>query len=179
MDDDTLTTGSGDDAPAAAGMGLGMAAGVTVGIVLLIVGFIALGAAFGLVPLYAGFLLLWYFGSIDVLETGALPALFVGAVCGTLTAWLLQYGLATWGPVGTLPALVVIIAAIFVQLLGRLPIAINRAYMLYVTVLAAPLLQREESFERVLVVIVLATLYFGGIVWIGRKVIASRQAKAV
>jgi hypothetical protein len=162
--------------PPAAGMGIGMAAMVTLGVVLLIVGFIALGGLFGLVPLYAGFLLLWYFGSIDVLETGALPALVVGGVCGTLTAWLLQYGLATWGPMGTLPAVAVIIVAIFVQLLGRLPIAINRAYMLYVTVLAAPLIQTHERFDKVLLVIALATVYFGGIVLIGRKVMAKRQA---
>lgn len=167
------------DAPApAAGLGVGMAAMVTVGLVLLIVGFVVLGAQLGLVPLYAGFLLLWYFGSIDVLETGALPALAVGAVCGTLTAWLLQYGVATWGPTGSIPGLVVIIAAIFVQLLGRLPIAINRAYMLYLTVMAAPLLQTHERFDRVLLVIALATLYFGGIVVIGRKLIAARQSKA-
>ena len=68
-------------------MGIGLAAGVTLGVVLLIVGFIVLGAMFGLVPLYAGFLLLWYFGNIDLLEEGALPALAVGAVAGTLIAW--------------------------------------------------------------------------------------------
>ena len=157
-------------------MGIGRALGITLGVVVLIIGFLALGAAFGLVPLYAGFLLLWYFGSIDVLEMHALPALAVGAVCGTLTAWLLQYGVGAWGPTGALPAVGVIVVAVFLQLRGLLPIAINRAYMLYVTVLAAPFLQQNESFERVLMVVALATLYFGGVVWAGRKFLAMRKA---
>ena len=156
-------------------MAIGLAAGVTLGVVLLIIGFLALGAAFGLVPLYAGFLLLWYFGSIDVLETGALPALAVGAAGGTLTAWLLQYGVVTWGAGGALPAVGVIVIAIFLQLRGILTLAINRAYMLYVTVMAAPLLQQHEAFDRVLLVVALATVYFGGIVWIGRKLLAARK----
>lgn len=156
-------------------MRLVLAAGITLGVVMLIIGFLALGAALGLAPLYAGFLLLWYFGSIDMLETGALPALAVGATCGALTAWLLQYGVVAWGPVGALPAVGVIVVAIFLQLRGHLAIAINRAFMLYVTVLAAPLLQQQEAFDRVLLTIVVATVYFGGIVWIGRRLMAGRQ----
>lgn len=157
-------------------MGVGTAALVTSGVVLLIIGFLALGAALGLGPLYAGFLLLWYFGSIDVLETGALPSLALGAIAGTAIAWLLQHGVATWGAAGAIPALVIIIVAIFLQLLGKLPLAINRATMLYITVMAAPLLQQHERFEKVLAVIALATVYFGGIVWLGRWFAARRKA---
>lgn len=157
--------------------GAALAAGITLGIVLLIAGFIVLGAMLGLAPLYAGFLLLWYFGSIDVLEEGALPALAVGAIGGTLTAWGLQAGVATWGAAGALPALVVILVAIFCQLRGVLPIAINRAYMLYVTVMAAPLLQAGERFDRVLAVIAVATLYFGGIVYVAKRLIAARAGR--
>ena len=159
-------------------MGAGRAAGITLGVVLLVIGFLLLGAVLQLAPLYAGFLLLWYFGSIDMLETGALPALAVGAVCGALTTWLLQYGVLAWGAVGALPAVAVIVLAIFLQLRGHLPIAINRAYMLYVTVLAAPLLQQHEAFDRVLLTIAVATLYFGGTVWIWRRLLAGRVAAA-
>ena len=164
------------EAPAPAPMRMGLAAGVTFGVVLLVIGFLALGAALGLVPLYAGFLLLWYFASIDMLEPNALPALAAGAVGGALTAWLLQQGVLAWGPGGALPAVAVIIIAIFLQLRGVLPIMINRAYMLYVTVMAAPLLQQHEAFDRVLMTIAAATVYFGGIVWLGRRFLAKRKA---
>lgn len=168
-----------DLAPAhAAPMPMGTAAIVTFGVVVLIIGYIALGTALGLVPLYAGFLLLWYFGAIDVLEPGALPALAIGALCGTGTAFLLQQGLAMYGPAGTLPVLALIVFAVFCQLVGWLPLAINRAYMLYLTVMAAPLLQTHERFAPVFAAIVVATVYFGGIVLIGRRIAASRQQPA-
>lgn len=151
-------------------------AGITLGVIVLVIGFLVIGAWLSLAPLYAGFLLLWYFGSIDMLDTKALPALAIGAIAGTLTAWLLQAGVAQAGAIGAVPALVVIVAAIFCQLVGWLPIAINRAYMLYVTVMAAPLLQRHERFEHVLPAIAVATIYFGGAVLLGRRVLAARSA---
>jgi hypothetical protein len=159
-------------------MPLGTAAAVTIGIIVIIAGYIALGTALGLVPLYAGFLLLWYFGAIDLLEPGALPALAIGALCGTGTAFLLQQGLALYGPAGTLPVLALIVLALFCQLVGWLPIAINRAYMLYLTIMAAPLIQTHESFVPVFAAIVLATVYFGGLVLIVRRVTAARQQPA-
>lgn len=162
------------NAPAAPAMSVGKAALITVAVVLVVAGFLVIGGVLGLVPLYAGFLLLWYFASIDLAEMGALPALAIGAAAGALTAWLLQAGVATWGATGALPALGVIIAAIFCQVMGWLPMVINRAYMLYVTVLAAPLLQAGERFDRVLIVIAAATLYFGGIVYIGKRLFAPK-----
>lgn len=166
---------SDEPAPAMAG---GMAALVTGGVVLLIAGFIALGLLFGLTPLYAGFLLLWYWGSVDMVEGKALLPLLVGACGGTATAWLLQYGATQGGLAGVAPVLGLIVAAIYCQLHGWLPLLINRPYMLYLTVMAAPLLQAGESFAHVMAAIVAATLYFGGIVMAGRMVIARRSAVA-
>ncbi|MBY0300803.1 MULTISPECIES: hypothetical protein [Sphingomonas] len=154
---------------------IALAAGITLGVVVLIAGFLVLGAALGLAPLYAGFLILWYFGNIDMLDDKALPVLCVGALAGAATAWLLQAGIVAAGAVGAVPALAVIVAAIFCQLLGWLPLVINRAYMLYVTVLAAPLLQQHERFDRVLLTIVVATVYFGGVVLAGRRIVAMRR----
>jgi hypothetical protein len=160
-------------APAMTG---GMAAVVTGGVVLLIAGFIALGFALGLTPLYAGFLLLWYWGSVDMVEGKALAPLLVGACGGTATAWLLQYGAVHGGLAGVAPVLGLIVAAIYAQLRGWLPLLINRPYMLYLTVMAAPLLQAGESFAHVMAATALATLYFGGIVTAGRLVMTRRSA---
>ncbi len=166
---------SDQPAPAMAG---GMAAIVTGGVVLLIAGFIVLGFLLGLTPLYAGFLLLWYWGSVDMVEGKALLPLLVGACGGTATAWLLQYGAVQGGLAGVAPVLGLIVAAIYCQLRGWLPLLINRPYMLYLTVMAAPLLQAGESFAHVMAAIVAATLYFGGIVIAGRMVMARRSAVA-
>lgn len=166
---------SDEPAPAMAG---GMAALITGGVVLLIAGFIALGLLLGLTPLYAGFLLLWYWGSVDMVEGKALLALLVGACGGTATAWLLQYGAVEGGLAGVAPVLGLIVAAIYCQLRCWLPLFINRPYMLYLTVMAAPLLQADESFAHVMAAIVAATLYFGGIVMAGRMVMARRSGVA-
>lgn len=164
---------SDEAAPAMAG---GQAAVVTGGVVLLIAGFIALGFLFGLTPLYAGFLLLWYWASVDMVEGKALAPLLVGACSGTATAWLLQYGAVQGGLAGVAPVLGLIVAAIYFQLRGWLPLLINRPYMLYLTVMAAPLLQADESFAHVMAAIVAATLYFGGIVTLGRMIGVRRGA---
>lgn len=166
---------SDEPAPAMAGR---QAAVVTGGVVLLIAGFIALGLLLGLTPLYAGFLLLWYWGSVDMVEGKALLPLLVGACGGTATAWLLQYGAAHSGLAGVALVLGLIVAAIYCQLRGWLPLLINRPYMLYLTVMAAPLLQAGESFAHVMAAIVAATLYFGGIVTAGRMVMARRSTVA-
>ena len=160
--------------PAAATLPVGMAALVTLGLVAIIVGFVVIGVSAGIAPLYAGFLVLWYFGSIDNLETKALPALFVGALAGLATSYLVQYGATHWGPTGVIPGLLVIIIAIFFQLTGWLPLVINRAYMLYVTVMGAATLQLHEDFGQVALAIVAGTLYFGGSVFIGKTIAAKR-----
>ena len=160
--------------PAAATLPVGMAALVTLGLVVVIVGYVFLGAAAGITPLYAGFLVLWYFGGIDNLETKALPALAIGALAGIATSGLVQYGAVHWGPTGAIPGLIVIIIAIFFQLAGWLPLVINRAYMLYVTVMGAQLLQAQEDFTKVALAMLLGTVYFGGIVFVGKLIAAKR-----
>lgn len=164
-------------AAAAAPMAKGAAAIVLVVAVLLLGGFVALGALLGLTSLYAGFLLLWYFSSIDVLEPGALPPLAIGALCGTATAWLMQIAVATWGATGAVPVLGLILAALYCQLVGWLPLAVNRAYMLYLTVMAAPLMQAREDFAATCLVIAVATAYFGGLAIVAR-IVATRRAAA-
>ena len=87
---------------------------------------------------------------------------------------MLQYGAVHGGLAGVAPVLVLIIAAIYAQLRGWLPLIINRPYMLYLTVMAAPLLQAGESFAHVMAAIAAAALYFGGIVTVGRMIAARR-----
>lgn len=155
-------------------MSAGTALVVTGAVVLLIAGFIALGLLFGLTPLYAGFLLLWYWSSVDEIAAKALAPLMIGAIGGTALAWLLQYAAVRAGLAGALPVLGLIVLAIYAQLRGWLPLLINRAFMLYLTVMAAPLLQAGESFGSVMIAIVAATAYFGGIIVAGQAIIARR-----
>jgi len=143
------------------------AAIVTVVIVALVVGFVVLGALLGLVPLYVGLLLVWYWGSIDELDAKGFAAVVIGACGGTATAALLHYA-APWGGGAVLAVLGLIVAAIYCQLRGWLPLLINRPYMLYLTVMCAPLLQAQESFAQVFGALAAGTVYFGGVILGGR-----------
>lgn len=159
-------------------MRAGMAALVTLGLVAAVAGFLMLGGALGLTPLYGGFLLLWYFGSVDAFDVPALPALAIGGACGTATAWLLQYAVIHHGLPGALSVLALIIVAVFISVMRWLPLVINHAYMLYLTVMAAPLVQANEHFGDVMLTVALATVYFGVIAYVGRRIIARRARAA-
>ncbi len=139
---------------------------LAVGVIVLVtvVGFIALHAALGLETGYAGLLFFWYWGVFGKVEFRALSSTVIGAVGGTGTAWLLQYLASTGNGTGQILVLLAIAVAIVVQVTDRLPIAINPAFMLFLTVFAAPVIERHENFLLVFASIGLAVLYFGGIV---------------
>lgn len=149
---------------------VGTAAAVTIGLVIAIAGFIALGTALGLEPLYGGFTLLWYHATVDKLDMRIAPPAVTGALAGSGTAWALQAATVAGDTTMALVVLGVIVAALFVQVLQRLTLVINGSFMLFLTVGCAPLLQKGEDFREVIAAILLGGAYFGTIlgciVWI-------------
>lgn len=156
----------------------GMAAAITLAAIILIAGFIALGTALHLQPLYAGFTLLWFWTSVDASDLKKLPAAVIGALAGTGVAYMVQTGAATGNAGLALAALGIIIVALFLLIAQRLPLIFNPSFMLFVTVMNAPLIQAGENFQNVFASIALATLYFGGIFFIGSRIMAGRAASA-
>ena len=61
-------------------MPLGQAAIITLGVIVVIAGFVALGAWLHVTPLYAGFLLLWAWSALHELSLKALPGALIGAL---------------------------------------------------------------------------------------------------
>lgn len=151
---------------------------ITFGIVVLIVGFLAVGTALKLQPLYAAFLLLWFWTSVDGTRFNALPAAVIGAFGGLANSYLLQLG--THG--GNVPmivvALVLMVLALFMLVAQRLPMLFNPSYMLFLTVLNAPLIQQGESFDQVIAATALGIVWFGASAWIAQTLIARRQVSA-
>ena len=158
-------------AAAASPMPLSHAVIVTIGVVVAIAGFVALGAWLHVGPLYAGFLLLWVWSALHELSFKALPAALLGALTGAGLSYLLQTGTAAASPALIVLALGLMVAALFMVVAGRAQLVCNQSTMLFVTVLNAPLLQSGEDFRGVTVAIALAAVWFGGIVWaVGRLV---------
>ena len=137
---------------------------VVVLVILAVFGFIVLEAVLGLTTGYAGLLFFWYWGTAGKAELGTMLPTLIGALGGTATAWLLQYFAESHNNTGLIIVLLFIVVAIAIQVLDRLPILFNPPFMLFLTVLAAPLLQMHENFGRIVASILLAVLYFGGIV---------------
>ena len=134
---------------------------ITVIAVVLIAGFVVIGAVLHVVPVYAGFLLLWYWTSVTGSDLRALAPAVVGALTGAALSYLLQTGTAAASAPLILIALGLMVAALFLVIAGRLPLFCNAATMLYVTVFNAPALQKGEDFRQVIVATVLGLLWFG------------------
>lgn len=134
---------------------------ITVIAVVLIAGFVAIGAALHIVPVYAGFLLLWYWTSVGHSDLRALAPAVVGGVTGAMLSYMLQTGAAMGNVPLILGALGLMVVALFLVIAGRLPLFCNGATMLYVTVFNAPVIQKGEDFRAVIVATVLGLVWFG------------------
>jgi len=144
---------------------LGQAAIVTLGVIVVVAGFVALGAWLHVTPLYAGFLLLWAWSALHELSLKALPPALIGALAGASLSFLLQTGTA----MGSVPiialALALMIVAVFLVVSGRAALVCNQSTMLFITVFNAPVIQAGEDFRQVLVAVVLGALWFSAVVW--------------
>lgn len=158
---------------------LGMGLAVWIGTIVAVAGFVAIGFFLHLVPLYAGFLLVWYWAVVEKGALRSMPATFVGAICGIATAGLLQYATVHWGPAGAVPVLLLIAAALLVQIMNWLPIAINPPYMLFLTVATAPLLQGKEDFGAVALTLLVGCVYFCGLAYVIGRIAGGGGAPAV
>ena len=165
-----MSTSAGTAAPAApmppAQMPLGQAAIVTLGVIVVVAGFVALGAWLHVVPLYAGFLLLWAWSALHELSLKALPAALAGALAGAGMSFLLQTGTALANPALIALALLLMIGAVFLVVAGRAAFFCNQSTMLFITVLNAPVIQKGEDFRQVILAVVLGALWFGAVAWV-------------
>lgn len=165
-------------AAAPAQLPLGQALIVTIGVIVAVAGFVALGAVLHVVPLYAGFLLLWVWSALHALSLKALPAALVGALTGAALSFALQTGTAMaslgWiGPALIVLALLLMIGAVFLVVAGRAALFCNQSTMLFITVLNAPLLQAGEDFRGVTLAIALGAAWFGAVAWVVGKIVPS------
>ena len=133
-------------------------------VVVAVVGFILLTHALHLDPAYAGLLYFWYWAVIGEAKPRAMPSSLLGALLGVGMAALLQWAVRSHQPVAIIGVLLLIVAAVVVDVMRLLPSAINGCCMLFLTIACAPLIQHGENFLIVVEAILLAAAYFGSIV---------------
>ena len=149
-------------------------------VLLLIVAWIVLGTqALHLADtsLVGGFMMLWYWANNEQLEISRLPAAIIGAVVGIGLAWFLVFGAVQYGGSGLTAALLLLVLALYLDIIKALPLIVNTSTMLYVTLAAAPLVQLHVNWTELVISTVIGGLFFGGVVE-GLKRLAARSAGA-
>lgn len=163
-------------APAAMTPGKGLL--VLAGVVVVIGAFIALNHALGIADFWVAFLFLLYWSSVEHMSFARLPHCVVGALVGLLFGYLLQTLPVALGPeIGGVTFLVAILALIYCQLMGWLPIAVNMMTMLFLTVVTIPVVQGNANFAVLLVALGLGLAYFVGLLAVANFV-KQRKARA-
>lgn len=147
-------------------------------VIVLIVAWIAIATQFiADTSLVGGFLLLWYWAVCEKLETPRLPPAIVGAVVGIGLAWFLVWGAANYGTAGLIAALALLLVTLYLDILKAMPLAINAATTLFLTLAAAPLVQLHVNWGELVLSTVAAGLFFGTVAE-GMKRAAARFAAA-
>lgn len=146
--------------PAAPGPVAGL--GVVGVVVVAVAAWAVIGSAlFSEATLFGGFLLLWHWANLEQLEIKRLPATIAGALVGIALAWQVVYLVSVLGTNGLILGLLVMVAAIYLQIINAVPFLFNAAAMLYLTVAAAPLIQLKVDFAELALSTVVGGLFFG------------------
>ncbi len=150
---------------------------ITFVVVIAIVGWIFLGVKLlGITSFFASFLFFWYWAAVEEADLKQWLQSALGALVGLALAWQSHWLAAQFGTQGLIAGLIVIIVAIYLQIMNWVPIAINRSAMLFLTVLAAPLILEKLDVVETMKAIGLSALYFGGIVKVLAMVTAPKTS---
>lgn len=157
--------------------GLGIVAVVAVAIIgWAIIG----GRLFQETSLFGGFLMLWHYANVEHLEIKRLPQALAGAVMGIALSWQVVALTQALGPQGTIIGLLVMLAAIYLQIIALAPFVFNVSALLYLTVAAAPLVQLKVDFVDLALATVAGGFFFAGFVesvkWLAGRLIKPAAA---
>jgi hypothetical protein len=149
---------------------------VLAAVVVLVGAFIALNHALGIAEFWVAFLFLLYWSSIEHMSFAKLPHCITGALVGLLFGYMLQTLPVVMGPIGGLVFLIAILALIYCQVMGWLPVAVNMMTMLFLTVVTIPTVQTNANFGVLLAALGLGLAYFVGLLAVANFV-KQRMAK--
>lgn len=149
--------------------------GVLLAVIVAVAALVAIGMALELSALYGGFLFVLYWTGLCHADTTK----FVPSVIGSLGGLTLAYALKTlpvmMGPAGMALALALVLLAIYALIMGWVPVLVNNAFMLFLTVGTIPALQEGVTLSQMARAVVVAAIYVGLLVLVGKKLAAGKQ----
>jgi len=122
---------------------------------------------------FAGYLILWYWTTVERADFSRLPGVVIGGLVGVALAWQLSFLPAHLGTTGLALALLVILAAVFIQIMQAGGLFVNNSTMMFLTVLTAPQMVGVHVTDAIAAV-ALGTVYFGGMVYAAQLYVARR-----
>jgi hypothetical protein len=155
-------------------------AGVVILLILIVAGvaFIYLNTRLGLTDFWAGFLFLTYWMAAEQVQPGAFVSSAVGAVVGLLVALGLQMLPHLYGNPGEIAAVIVMLAAIYCQIVGWGKTVFNFSTMIFLTAGAAVPIQAHTDVINALKSLALGIVFFGAVVMGAQKLAARTTAPA-
>lgn len=126
--------------------------------------YIGIARALGVQTLYGGFLFSLYFGAIKTLDPPEFLPSVLGSVGGVLVASLSHILPVQFGAAGYAVALVAIMIGVYASIMGWVPILINNAFLLFLTVATIPALQAEADFTGAAASVLIVAAMMGGLV---------------
>ena len=136
---------------------------VIVGIAFIVL-YMVLGAQVGITSYFAGLTFFWYWAAVEGLDFKQIPQSLIGALIGLILAWQAAWLPTQLGTAGSVIGLILIVAAIYVQLMNWVPLAINRSTMLFLTFMGAPALLAKLDVVETGGAILFAAFFFCGLI---------------
>ncbi len=146
---------------------------VLLAIVALVAAFIWMTHALGITQVWAGFLFILYWAAIEHVQMERLVPSVAGALAGFAIAWSIQILPPLLGGAGWAIVLGTILVAVYCQIMGWLPVVVNIATMLFLTVGSIPAVQQHADLSNAFAALLSGIVYMAVLV-VGGKWVASR-----
>jgi len=144
----------------------------------LIAAYMAFGSMLGIASLFAGLFFLLYWAGIKHADPKEFAPALLGGLGGLVLAFLLHLLPADFGAIGMAAAWLLVVTAIYVQIRELCPLFINLAFMLYLALGTVPPIATEADFIGMGLAILLAASFFGGVLFLVRRLNRKRSASA-
>lgn len=154
-----MSNENGAPAPAPVSHGKAM---MFLGIIILGVAvYIGLASVLGMTSFYGGFLFIFYWTAIKHADLKEYWPCVVGGLTGLGLAWALHNLPLQFGTVGLVAALVGVLFVIYASIIGWVPLFVNMATMLFLTVGTIPALQGADEFRGFVLSVVYGAALIG------------------
>ena len=141
-----------------------------VAIGILVIGYILLSMLLGIREYFAGFVFSLIWGAFYKSSFAEFPQVLAGSLLGVALCYFNYRAPLMIPHYGAPVALVVIVAAVYCMLVGRLKLFINNSTMVFLTICTVPEIQEKAGFGGIGAAVVLAAAYVGSITYILLKV---------